>query len=285
MTTMNEIDVEKCLAKDFGKYKYNFFEKYEKLDIEHCEKIYGNSGLPDPDAFSEILYDFYAELWKYQKEKLKLNVPEVENKWKGSYWELIGVNNNQFRLGTDSIMSIYWHRFDMREFIKKLIKENFRNFIKEYLLKSNKIGGYIVFPRHIQSINQQRGTCSKVNDRFDLTLECIRRYYVEKENDNPLFSVLNKDEKFFNMFGEDKEGFEKYTEFFCLNESYDDKQNWVNEKGQVLNLFDNQPLDDWNFNRDNPLPDKNNWWIFYHNIMSRLDARNQQIKELIKGEK
>lgn len=79
------------------------------------------------------------------------------------------------------------------------------------------------------------------------------------------------------MFG----SFEKYTEFFCLNKSYDKKQNWVKD-GQVLNLLNNQPLDDYDFgNRNNVLLTADNWWIFYRNIMNRLDARNEQIKEVI----
>ena len=84
------------------------------------------------------------------------------------------------------------------------------------------------------------------------------------------------------MFGDGKEGFKNYAEFFCLNESYDGKHNWVNETGQVLNLFDNQPLDNWDFNKDDALPTADNWWTFYDNIMNRLDARNAQIANVLK---
>ena len=278
---MSKIDVNKCLSEDFVeyKYKYHFFEKFDNIDIRTSEKIYNNAGLPDPDAFSEILYDYFAEIWN-------LNYPnsKVKKIWNGNAWELIGIKDNFLRLGTDSIMSIYWHRFNMREFIIKLIegkKYDFQIFIREYLKKANTIGGFVLFPRHIQSINQRRGTNSQIDDRFDLTLECIKRYYTNREksetesNYNPLSSVLKNDATFFDMFGKGEAGFKNYAEFFCLNES------WV-ENGQVLNLMNNEPLDNWDFKKE-PLPQNLEewWWKFYENIMSRLDARNEQIKNLI----
>jgi hypothetical protein len=42
------------------------------------------------------------------------------------------------------------------------------------------IGGMMVFPGNAidgkWTINQARGCLRKISDRFDLTLECIRRY-------------------------------------------------------------------------------------------------------------
>ena len=47
--------------------------------------------------------------------------------------------------------------------------------------------------------------------------------------------------------------------------------------------MDNESLDMYDFNQE-PLPqDHAEWWTFYDNIMNRLDARNQQIKEIIEG--
>ena len=292
---MSKIDTNKCLADDYieYKYKYHFFEKLDTINIDNCEKIYSSTGLPDPDSFSEILYDFFAELWNLSKPPF--NVKKI---WNGNAWKLVGTGNYNLRLGTDSIMSIYWHRIDMRKFISELIKSknnDFRIFIREYLQKANTLGGFVLFPRRrIQSINQRRGTNSLIGDRFDLTLECIKRYYEEIKksekdiNYNPLFGGLNtdyikEDKAFFDLFGKGKTGFEKYAEFFCLNKSYGQKQNWVKD-GQVLNLLNNQPLDDYDFgNRNNVLLTENNWWTFYRNIINRLDARNEQIKEVIEG--
>ncbi|MBO7097062.1 MAG: hypothetical protein J6W11_00280, partial [Alphaproteobacteria bacterium] len=148
----------------------------------------------------------------------------------------------------------------------------YRKFIGLYLQYANTIGGFILFPRHDCSINQLRGISDKIQDRFDLTLECIRRMY-EKDfstGNNPLFGISKEDKDFFKMF----RTFENYAKFFCLDNS------WVRD-GQVLSLTNNNPLDEYDFSKE-PLPqDENEWWTFYHNIMKRLDARNEQIKKLL----
>ena len=106
------------------------------------------------------------------------------------------------------------------------------------------------------------------------------------------YSLLSEKKKhsFIVLYGSRKliikAGFEKYAEFFCLNGS------WV-ENGKVLNLLYNdenkdktgrnaKTLDEWNFSQE-PLPNSAEWWTFYCNIMNRLDARNEQIKEVIEG--
>ena len=75
------------------------------------------------------------------------------------------------------------------------------------------------------------------------------------------------------MFG----SFENYINFFCLN-------SWI-EDGHVLSLLDNKPLDNWDFNKDKPLPTKDNWWTFYENMINRLEARNTAIQALFLKEK
>jgi hypothetical protein len=53
---------------------------------------------------------------------------------------------------------------------------------RAFIALSYTIGGMMVFPgkpiKGKWAINQARGCLSKIADRFDLTLECIRRYYV-----------------------------------------------------------------------------------------------------------
>jgi uncharacterized repeat protein (TIGR01451 family) len=109
-------------------------------------------------------------------------------------------------------------------------KDFINNTVKEYLKKANTIGGFILFPRHANSINQRRGR-KPFDDRFDLALECIRRAFMNESfsSYNPLFNISAEDKDFFKMFGT----FQNYAKFFCLDESYGDKHNWVNENGQV----------------------------------------------------
>ena len=65
-----------------------------------------------------------------------------------------------------------------------------------FLRRSYTIGGEVIFPKHRNSINQTRGTNPQISDCFDLTLECIRRYY--RGEDSPLFSVLTTVSNFFD---------------------------------------------------------------------------------------
>ena len=336
-------DVENCPAEEFVKLCLvddciGFWENLRDWEGNDFGGIYySEKGLPDPDWYGYQLYNFHEALWNIQRLKFS-NIPELRNnsdyeynKKKSVGWQYVRVLSNtdkSIRLGSDSIMNIYWHTCnervlmeqlkdnkeqkqytnaleeveklnsftkEIRKYNKNAYKSDWKKFIWLYLQKANTIGGFILFPRRrIQSINQRRGTNSLIGDRFDLTLECIKRYYEEIKksekdiNYNPLFGGLNtdyikEDKAFFDLFGKGKTGFEKYAEFFCLNKSYDKKQNWVKD-GQVLNLLNNQPLDDYDFgNRDNVLLTENNWWTFYRNIMNRLDARNEQIKEVIEG--
>ena len=73
------------------------------------------------------------------------------------------------------------------------------------------MGGMIVFPKHPNSINQVRGINRRICDRWDLTLECIRRHYSDEES--PLSRCLNQDKRFFDLFVD----FKGYVDFFYLN--------------------------------------------------------------------
>lgn len=67
------------------------------------------------------------------------------------------------------------------------------------------------------TINGARGFHPRIADRFDLTLECIRRHYLGIEP-NPLRDVLNRYGNFFELFGD----FEGYVEFFLLTDLLED---------------------------------------------------------------
>ncbi len=82
------------------------------------------------------------------------------------------------------------------------------------------VGAYTVFPYAIQidgkwrrSINQARGMHHQVRDRFDLTLECIRRHYDGGEP-SPLSDVLADYSDFFRLF----DSFRGYVQHFLLED-------------------------------------------------------------------
>jgi hypothetical protein len=62
------------------------------------------------------------------------------------------------------------------------------------------------------SINQARGMHPEIKDRFDLTLECIRRHYAGQAN--PLGNALAVHAGFFGLFGD----FAGYVDHFLLND-------------------------------------------------------------------
>jgi hypothetical protein len=82
------------------------------------------------------------------------------------------------------------------------------------------IGSALVFPRAKregkQTINQRRGTHPRIGDRFDLTLECIRRHYAGIRS--PLEDVVERYADFFELFRD----FQGYIDFFLLQDLVSD---------------------------------------------------------------
>jgi hypothetical protein len=74
----------------------------------------------------------------------------------------------------------------------------------------------MVFPVSQGSINQTRGIHPRIQDRWDLTLEAIRRFY--KGGTNPLARTMDRHEDFFALFG----SFRGYVEHFHLGDFLDE---------------------------------------------------------------
>ncbi len=133
---------------------------------------------------------------------------------------------------------------------------------EELKYKVRTIGGHIVFPAHKKSgftINQARGVSRKICDRFDLTLECIRRFYIEEES--PLYNSISAYKDFFYLFKD----FKNYVNFFML-------QDFVDENYQVRFSL---PFD--NFVRS-PLPQNIEEYKQYKtHTIDLMDKRNNRI--------
>jgi hypothetical protein len=280
--------------------------------------------LRDPDALSQNLYIMHENIWNFKCHKFHIpQVKKLENECK------LKIDEKNIILSSDSFISVYWHWRDMQPLLKKIADfcgekskknlmdkeiENFGNkidserkekcfydknwnkvkkFIWFYLQKANTIGGFVVFPCINNSINTRRGNYGGIiKDRFDLTLECIRRAYqyddFYKNDFNPLFGISEEDKEFFRMFG----SFENYAKFSCLNESYDSKHNWVtedcsavydlmSENGEKTLLKEGWPEKILPCDYTSEEEKVAKWWTFYRNIMDRLNARNKQIEKLL----
>jgi hypothetical protein len=84
--------------------------------------------------------------------------------------------------------------------------------VQELFDRGSTLGGYLIFPNNQvnrkHTIDQARGVLRLTDDRFDLTLECIRRFYVGEPS--PLAEVLNRYASGFELF----EMFKGYVDFF-----------------------------------------------------------------------
>lgn len=128
------------------------------------------------------------------------------------------------------------------------------------------IGGMMVFPGNRidgkMTINGARGFHPLVKDRFDLTLECIRRHYDGETS--PLSEPLRRYSDFFMLFAD----FRGYVEFFLLHDL-------VIGNGHDVKIW--KPYDDF---RSSPVPRNTDEWRAYRDdAVAFISARNRRIRE------
>lgn len=210
----------------------------------------------DPDTDSPKLYENHKFLWsknlpnenEFQFETLAIS---------GKYGRILLKSNLYDNLSSDRMcphfVGKYKGKFD--GWLTEAENEEFKHIVRT-------IGGHIVFPAHKRNgftINQARGINRKICDRFDLSLECIRLFYLNEQS--PLFDAIQRYEDFFNLF----RNFENYVNFFLL-------QDFVTENYKVkFNL----PFD--NFERS-PLPQSVEEYKSYKaGTIDQINKRNNRI--------
>ena len=105
-----------------------------------------------------------------------------------------------------------------------------------------------------------RGFHPRIKDRFDLTVECIRRHY--RDEWSPLHEVLGRYSAFFGLFGD----FRGYVEFFLL-------QDLVTEDCSAVKFF--TPFEDFTIS---PLPASIDAYRAYQQFAVRfIETRNYRI--------
>lgn len=211
-------------------------------------------GKTDPDKRSQTLRDYHRLLWSKKLPngefmQLEDGKSKYYLKWKNFYF------------GSDSIIvSFRNHRNKL--FLEKFKETypNYKLFFENYTRTSYSIAGSILFPSSNRSINQLRGLSSRICDRWDLTMECIRRYYQEEES--PLSEVLEQNKDFFDLFVD----FKGFVDFFflqdCVSEDCNQVVLWYNSK-----LF-----------KTNPIPNTMNSYLNYINLeLQFLEKRKKRI--------
>ena len=210
----------------------------------------------DPDSFSPTLRKYHKILWSKSlpnnKEfNLNLDTPKLLH-----HKSALG----EFFLSSDSIGHTYTRVKKMSHIIDELSNVEINSFFST----CSTIGAYIIFPakriNNKMTINGARGVNHKIQDRFDLTLECIRRFYLNQQS--PLTDALERNANFFELFSD----FKGYTDYFLLQDLVERDYMTIKFWG----IFDNFETA--------PLPANKEEYLSYMNkLVSFVKARNQRI--------
>jgi hypothetical protein len=228
--------------------------KNEIIDINFDFSNDTKCGDPDKDSYK--LYECHKLLWMKELPcGKKLDLEIICN-----YGQLLLKNNLYDNFSSDRmfphLVGKYNNRFDGWLPNNEIIE------LKYYI---RTIGGHIIFPAHKNNgntINQDRGFIYKIADRFDLTLECIRLFYLNIQN--PLSGVLLRYKDFFDLFVD----FSGYVHFFLL-------QDLIQENG-IINFI--LPFDKF---KRSPLPESiEEYNLFRNNIIVFIKKRNKRISKL-----
>lgn len=227
------------------------------IDTNFNVNLDANGG--DPDSKSPTLKKYHKILWsKTLPNGKKFSLCQNKNNSYLYHKSELG----EFFLGSDAITHSY--KTHKR---KKWIIEQVPYETDELFNKGSTIGGYIIFPNNringSQTINQARGVNSLIDDRFDLTLECIRLFYQDEIS--PLYETLTKYQNFFDLFVT----FENYIEFFLL-------QDLIDEKGQIKFYL---PFD--NFKTPPSFYNIEEYLLYKERVVNFINSRNQRIKDYI----
>ena len=225
-----------------------------KIDIEFDVRL--DSKGRDPDSNSPTLKNYHRSLWSKKtpnNKELVLN----ENLEHLSEW-------GNFYFASDSMIPSFSYWSSLKDIINEIDKEKLEEFKR--LIYS--IGGTIIFPRNKidgkQTINMARGCNFKIKDRFDLTLECIRRYYNQEES--PLTKTFDRYHDFFLIFNT----FKGYVDFFFL-------QDLVSNDYSKINYL--LPFDEF---KSSPLPsNKEEYDIYMGKSIDFIKRRNERIEDWV----
>jgi hypothetical protein len=224
-----------------------------------------DAGGKDPDSHSRTLRRYHRLLWS--KPLPSGAVFDLDDKL--HHQSELG----EFWLSSDSIAHTY-STAGVPARVAAVAGQLPPNEVKAFRDLACTIGGYLVFPMQVkvdgkwrQSINQARGMHPKIGDRFDLTLECIRRQYLEQ--DSPLGNALAPYGAFFDLFGD----FPGYVQHFLL-------QDFVSADHASVRF--SKDFDDFS---GDPLPAGSvaEYREYMKRTMDLLNARNERIAKYASG--
>jgi hypothetical protein len=168
--------------------------------------------------------------------------------------------SGEFWLASDSVIPTFRKEARLSHVFKHIPEE-----LKTFLRIGYTIGGMMLFPGNRvgrqMTINGARGFHPRIKDRFDLTVECIRRHYLSEAS--PLSAVLARYADYFRLFGD----FRGYVDFFLL-------QDLVAGDYSAVKFF--LPCREF---QSSPVPESMGTYMTYRGLAAGfIEARNQRIQ-------
>ena len=213
----------------------------------------------DPDVYSSTLKKYHKILWSKSLPNGKIFNLRDDKAGAYLYHES---ELGKFFLGSDAISHSYKNHKR-----KQWLKIQIPDAVNQVYSAGSTIGAYIIFPNNKinnkQTINNARGCNHKIDDRFDLTLECIRRFYLGLPS--PLHNVFLLYQDFFNLFRD----FRGYIDFFLLNDL-------VTENYAEIKFY--LPFD--NFMSAPNFHCVNDYLIYQERVINFINKRNIRIDKI-----
>lgn len=208
----------------------------------------------DPDTHSKTLRRYHKELWSKRLPTGELF--ELDDTTPGTYLHHASALG-EFWLASDAVIPTFNWSPHVRSIISGAELDAFN-------AAGYTIGGMMVFPGNQVdrkwTLNQARGCTRQIRDRFDLTLECIRRHY--NGEDSPLGPVIARYASFFALY----RNFQGYVEFFLL-------QDLVESNCSAVKIA--PPFDDF---KGSPIPvGADEYRAYMRAAVAFIQARNQRI--------
>lgn len=215
----------------------------------------------DPDASSPTLLRYHHLLWS--KPLPSGRQFDLSPRRRMPYALHHKSDLGTFLLTSDSVLPTFTRRPDMQTIIREVPAAD----IDALNTITYTIGGMMLWPGNQiggkWTINQARGCTPRIADRFDLTVECVRRHY-DGDTTHPLGDVFNRYSSFFKLF----ESFAGYVDFWLLDDLLDA------DGGVSLFL----PSDD--FTLPAVPQSRAEYLTFCEHTINFVMARNQRIQQL-----
>lgn len=227
------------------------------MQIDTTFNVYTDARGGDPDSTSPTLRRYHKMLWS--KPLPNGRAFELHDNKEGAYLyhesEL-----GEYRLGSDAITHSYRNQARKQWLVQQIPHE-----VDELYDLGSTIGAYTLFPNNRiddkSTINQARGVNSLIDDRFDLTLECIRLFYLGQQS--PLYDTLLRYSNFFALY----ESFKGYYKFFLLDDLIDENDT----------IRFHLPFD--SFRTKPAFADVDEYLMYKRAVTRFIESRNKRINE------